>query len=97
MHDLSSLAAFVSQSGVVVCSVFSSGFREFAANWMYSLSRFGGVKEALLFTFDEGSLRECLNLGFACYIPERNMIAEMGSTADKTIEYGSQKWTDVST
>ena len=67
-NHLRNLASFVSFSwGIVVCSIFNSGDREMAANWMYSLTRFAGIQESLLFTFDEESLRECLTLGFACF------------------------------
>ena len=64
---LGSSRAFSPLGGVVICGVLLKGQREMAANWMYSLSRFGGVKEALVFSFDEDSLEECLSLGFVCY------------------------------
>ena len=97
VHDLDSLAAFTSQSGVVVCSVFTEGHREMAANWMYALSRFGGVREALLFTFDEDSLRECLVLGFACYdglmlMSEKSTLE--GESIEKDIR--GHRWMNVS-
>ena len=97
VHDLSSLAAFTSQSGVVVCSVFTEGHREMAANWMYALSRFGGVKEALLFTFDEDSLRECLVLGFACFDGLTLLPNKRSKPAEASeIQYGDSQWFDVS-
>ena len=67
-RNLEKLAAFVaSDSGVVVSAVFNLGYREWSANFMYGATRFGGIKEVLMFTFDKGSLLSCLTLGYACY------------------------------
>ena len=54
-------------SSTATFSIFSRGYRELSANWAYSIGHFGGVKDVLLFTFDDESLMECLTLGFVCF------------------------------
>ena len=77
---------------VSLCSVFNLGYREMAANWMYSLSRFAGVKEALLFAFDEDSLEECLALGFLCYDGSVFYPEDIPPHQPKAYYPGDQEW-----
>ena len=100
VQNLSNLVKFASQSGVVVCSVFTKDQREMATNWVYSLTRFGGIREALLVTFDEGSLLECLTLGFVCFDgltllpPVMRSNTVIGQEADE-VQYGGRHWFEV--
>ncbi len=54
-------------TGIEDASRMHAGYRDFAANWFYSLWRMGGVSEVLLATYDRDSLRRCLSLGLACF------------------------------
>ena len=96
--DLHALASAVasSNSGVVICSIFNRGYREMAANWMYSLSRFGGVKEALLVAFDEESLVECLALDFTCFDGALLFPKDVLPYQPETYYPGDQEWYRVS-
>ena len=100
VESLHNLATFVSSSsGVVACSIFNRGYREMAANWMHSLARFGGIKEALLFSFDEECLRECLALGIACFNGQRLFLngISLNSTyhPDSPADVANQHWNKV--
>jgi hypothetical protein len=100
VQNLSNLVKFASQSGVVVCSVFTRDQRELASNWVYSLTRFGGIKEALLVTFDQGSLVECLTLGFVCFdgltlLPPVRSDTIIGQETTEEVQYGGRYWFQV--
>lgn len=45
----------------------SISLRLLLQNWYYTLHRFGRVKRVVVAAYDDESLFECLNLGFACY------------------------------
>ena len=93
--NLEKLAAFVaSDSGVVVSAVFNLGYREWSANFMYGATRFGGIKEILMFTFDEESLLSCLTLGYACYNGKLFFPEDPG--LQKEASYADGKWFQVS-
>ena len=82
-----------SDSGVIVASVFNLGYREMATNFMYGATRFGGIKEILMFTFEDESLWHCLSLGFACYNGKLLFPEDPGHSAESS--YGDPKWFKV--
>lgn len=67
-NNLDALLHYVVDGGpYVTLSIFNKAYREFAANWAYAITRFGRVRNVLVAAYDDASLVECLNLGFACY------------------------------
>ncbi|GAX83276.1 hypothetical protein CEUSTIGMA_g10702.t1 [Chlamydomonas eustigma] len=89
-HNLPGLASYAADGGIVVTSIFSRGYREIAANFMYSLVRFGQVHRVLMATFEESSLLECLSLGFICF-DASGLLKESLST-NQDIQYGSAQY-----
>ena len=67
-------------------------------NFFYAATRFGGVKEVLLSTFDKESLEVCLAMGFVCFdattLPLYKLTA-MNHTAEVAL-YGGGPYMRVS-